>query len=102
MIDIDFIKSKIFKQEEERKIHGGDTIPNEAVQILRQGKTSTIRECFAAYNACYNADGYLVECVCCKCGETEYIEMNKTEVMSFLTSKESYKCYRCSNKIDNR
>lgn len=91
MIDVDFIKMKIFKLEESKKIQEGDYISDEIVQILKQGSIPTRRDCFADSNG----GKYLVDVSCNECGKIIRKELTKTSTLDYLRGAKTHLCDDC-------
>lgn len=91
MIDEDFIKLKIFKLEESKKIQVGDHINNEIMQILKQGSIPSRRDCFADSNG----GTYLVDVICNECGKIISKELTKTSTLNYLRGAKTYLCDDC-------
>lgn len=95
MIDIDFIKLKLFKQEESRKIQEGDRITEEVVNLLKQGAMSDIKLCFASSNG----GVYYIDVSCDSCKKIMLKELSKTKTLEYLQEKQKYYCDICLSKI---
>lgn len=91
MIDIDFIKMKIFKLEENKKIQVGDYISEEIVQILKQGTIPSRESCFASSNG----GNYIVDVSCNECGEIIKKELTKSSTLNYLRGAKTYLCDDC-------
>lgn len=91
MIDIDFIKSKIIHQDDRKKIVGGDFISEEIVELLKQGDSKAIDECFAPTNG----ELYIVEYKCCDCEQIIKGEMGKTKLLEYLKNGQNTRCKVC-------
>jgi len=97
LIDIEFIKSKIFvvkENENDKKIQSGDLITKEVIEILKKGNHTTRQLCFAPL---ITPGGYFVEVECQDCGMDILKKLGKTGILDYLKDKEKekFRCEKC-------
>lgn len=96
MIDIEFIKRKIYKPDENQfKIAPGDEIPLEVVNILRDGQYMDRKECFGVADA---RVPYIVHLNCSECDAVTVSPMSKAGMLEYLSSKRRVLCDDCKQK----
>ena len=99
MIDIEYLKTIIYKQEEAHKIQPGEFIPLDVYHLLKEGTITTRTACFAPiHNKTSNPIVYPVEMECGDCGSVTTIELNKTRLMDVLKGTNVARCQSCEEK----
>lgn len=95
MIDIEFLKSQLYPQnEEERKIGCEDIITEEIVQLFRRGHVSAARRCFKRLIT--GEEKFQVLTPCSKCKKIIISNLSKAKLLIYLHG-EKYK--EVSNQI---
>lgn len=86
MIDLEFIKNKLYPEnEEERKIGTTDIIPGEIIGILRKGKPLLVSQCFKPITV--QGDKFTVKTKCIECERSVLTQFTKTKLMEYLHPK---------------
>ena len=96
-MDIDFIKTKIFKLEESKKIQPGEYISVDLIKLLKQGTIPDRTACFAPS---LEMKKYETEIVCVDCGKTLNMFLSKTKLLDYLRGAWEYHCDECLYKIE--
>lgn len=98
MIDIDFIRRKIYKPDEnELKIMPGDEIPIEVMNILKDGHYKDREECFGPGDP---KTLCVVHLNCTQCGDETKASLSKTATLAYLNGKRAVLCDECKRKAD--
>lgn len=96
MIDIEFIKRKIYKPDEnEYKIMPGDEIPLEVMHILKDGHYKDREECFGPGDPKVLCTVHLN---CTQCDAETTAMLSKTGVLNYLRGSKQVLCNNCINK----
>ena len=96
MIDIDFIRRKIYKpNEEELKIMPGDEIPLEVMNILKDGHYKDRELCFGPGDP---KTPCVVHLHCTKCGIETTAMLSKTGTLNYLRGTKQVLCDVCCQK----
>lgn len=96
MINIDFIRRKIYKPDEnEFKIMPGDEIPLEVINILKDGHYKDREECFGPGNP---KTLCAVHLNCTQCNAEITAMLSKTGTLNYLKGSKSVLCDDCARK----
>lgn len=96
MIDIDFIKMKIYRQEDSRKIQEGDCLSPEVIDILKKGKIPDREACFAPSKGRL----YYADMSCGYCGKIVKKSLTKRKLLDYLREPKNYLCDDCQQTLD--
>lgn len=98
MIDIEFIRRKIYKPDEsDHKIAPGDEIPIEVIDILKDGKTVDRVECFSSGN---RKMPYIAHVYCTECGNPTVSQLSKAKLLQYLQNNQRVLCDYCKQNED--
>lgn len=96
MIDIEFIKRKIYKPDEnDRKIMPGDEIPREVIDILKAGHYKDREECFGPGDPKILCTVHLN---CTQCNAETTAMLSKTGTLNYLKGSKQVLCENCERK----
>ena len=96
MIDIEFIRRKIYKPDEnEFKIMPGDEIPLEVMNILKDGHYKDREECFGPGDP---KTPCIVHLNCTQCNTETTAMLSKTSTLNYLRGVKQVLCEDCDQK----
>lgn len=100
MIDIDFIRRKIYKPDENKlKIMPGDEIPIEVINILKDGHYKDREECFGPGDPKTLCTVHLN---CTQCNAETTAMLSKTGTLNYLKGSKKVLCDGCARKAQEQ
>lgn len=104
MVDINYIKSIIYPEQEsvDKRIEPGDTLTDDIISILSNGKSENIKKCFKPLDKNLRGCKFHIITKCSMCGNEFTKDVTKDYLLNKILSKKKNKSYKICNECEEK